>query len=200
MYYTQSTVCQSGIYERISSNTFFSSSPWAYVGFAKRELNFLGGWASCMPRRGLRLKRIQAFVWGFGGMLPRKYFFLNGATWCVLEHIFINFVLEKNLKIYIFLKNNDKLKSCTCWGIQEHDPLIIFLNGAIYDVFGTISRELFLLIFIFIQEIKIIKVTQLLGGFENILPKIFVRDCNLVSFEDVSLRFCLKNDRNNDKL
>ena len=55
MYYTQSTVCHSGSYERNSSNTFLSSSPWAYVGFAKGELNFLGGWASGMPRSSLRL-------------------------------------------------------------------------------------------------------------------------------------------------
>ena len=56
MYYTQSTVCQSGSDERNFSNTFLSSSPWAYVGLiAKGELNFWGGWASCMPRSGLRL-------------------------------------------------------------------------------------------------------------------------------------------------
>ena len=40
---------------------------------------------------------------GFGGMLPRN-FFLNGAIWCVLEHIFINFLLSKSLKISFFLQ------------------------------------------------------------------------------------------------
>ena len=39
-YYTQSTVCQRGFYERISSNKFLSSSPWAYAGFAKRGTTF----------------------------------------------------------------------------------------------------------------------------------------------------------------
>ena len=43
MYYTQSTVCQSGSYERNSSNTFRSSRPWAYVCFAKGELKFFLG-------------------------------------------------------------------------------------------------------------------------------------------------------------
>ena len=28
---------------------------------------------------------------GFGGMLPRN-FFMNGAIWCVLEHIFLIFL------------------------------------------------------------------------------------------------------------
>ena len=43
MYYTQSTVCQSGSYERNSSNTLLSSSPWAYVGFAKGSRDPLFG-------------------------------------------------------------------------------------------------------------------------------------------------------------
>ena len=38
---------------------------------------------------------------GFGGMLPRENF-LDGAIRCVLEHIFINFLLEKLIKIFIF--------------------------------------------------------------------------------------------------
>ena len=38
---------------------------------------------------------------GFGGMLsPKKN--LNRAIWFVLEHIFIIFLLGKNLKIFIF--------------------------------------------------------------------------------------------------
>ena len=43
----------------------------------------------------------QAFARGVQGMLPPN-FFLNGAIWCVLEHIFINFSLSKSLKIFIF--------------------------------------------------------------------------------------------------
>ena len=41
-YYTQSTVCQSGFYEHISSNKFLSSSPWALAGFAKGGAAFWG--------------------------------------------------------------------------------------------------------------------------------------------------------------
>ena len=46
----------------------------------------------------------------------------------------------------------------------------------------------------------ITKATQLLGGFKSMLPRFFLCDRNLVSFGDVLLRFCLKNDKNNDKL
>ena len=38
------------------------------------------------------------------------------------------------------------------------------------------------------------------GAFESMLPGIFLCDHNLVSFGHVLLRFCLKNDKNNDKL
>ena len=38
--------------------------------------------------------RSHAFARGFGGMLPRNIF-LNGAIWCVLEYIFIIFLLSK---------------------------------------------------------------------------------------------------------
>ena len=37
---------------------------------------------------------------GFARMLPPKK--LNGAIWWVLEHIFINYLLKKVLKIFIF--------------------------------------------------------------------------------------------------
>ena len=50
----------------------------------------------------------HAFARGFGGMLPRKKNF-NGAIWCVLEHIFIIFLLSKSLKISFLYKNNYKL-------------------------------------------------------------------------------------------
>ena len=55
--------------------------------------------ASCMPRSCLGC---VAFVRGVRGMLPRN-FFLNGAIWCVLEHISINFLLKKKIKILFFL-------------------------------------------------------------------------------------------------
>ena len=42
---------------------------------------------------------------GSGVCFPEKKF-LNCAIWCVLEHIFINFLLSKSLKISFFYKNN----------------------------------------------------------------------------------------------
>ena len=97
-YYTQSTVCQGGF-----SNKFLSSSSWAYGGFAKGGggNNFFlgGGGGAC---------NAWLLLGGFGGMLPPKKKF-NGAIWCVLEQIFINFLLSKSLKISFLYKNNYKL-------------------------------------------------------------------------------------------
>ena len=42
MYFTQSTVCQSGFLNR-----FLSSSPWAYAGFAKGGQLLFGGGGGC---------------------------------------------------------------------------------------------------------------------------------------------------------
>ena len=97
-YYTQSTVCHGGF-----SNKFLSSSSWAYAGFAKGgQLFFFWGGGLVTLFAAMRL------LGGFGGMLPRKKF-LNGVIWCVLEHIFIIFLLSKSLKISFFYKNNYKL-------------------------------------------------------------------------------------------
>ena len=95
-YYTQSTVSQGEF-----SNTFLSSSSWAYAGFAKGATIILGGtgcdtWHSHAFARGVR-----------GHASPKKIF--NGAIWCVLEHIFIIFLLSKSLKISFLYKNNYKL-------------------------------------------------------------------------------------------
>ena len=77
-YFTQSTVWIS-FYESIFSNNFFSSSPWAYAGFAK------GGQG------------------GSGHASPKQK--LNGAIWCVLEHIFIkNFTFKKSKNIHCIQK------------------------------------------------------------------------------------------------
>ena len=81
MYYTQSTVCQRGCYERNSSNTvslsfqLISSSPWAYVGFAKVELNFLGDGQVAFREAAFDSRCSQAFarvVWGYTS--PRNFF------------------------------------------------------------------------------------------------------------------------------
>ena len=73
MYYTQSTVCQSGSYERNSSNTFLSSSPWAYVGFAKGSRDPLfGGMGKLHAAKRLATRGVAKRLLGlFGGMLPR---------------------------------------------------------------------------------------------------------------------------------
>ena len=47
---------------------------------------FFGGGGACDARR------CHAFARGVRGHASPK-FFLNGAIWCVLEHIFINFLL-----------------------------------------------------------------------------------------------------------
>ena len=97
-YYTQSTVCQGGF-----SNKFLSSSSWAHAGFVKggQLFFFFGGG---LAKRGVAMRLLG----GFGSMLPRKNF-LNGAIWCVLEHIFIDFLLSKSLKISFLYKDDYKL-------------------------------------------------------------------------------------------
>ena len=72
MYYTQSTVCQSGSYERNSSKTFLSSRPWAYVGFAQGELNFFWGIGKLHAAKRLATHGVAKRLLGrFGGMLPQ---------------------------------------------------------------------------------------------------------------------------------
>ena len=85
MYYTQSTDCQGGFL-----NKFLISSSWAYAGFAKG-----GGGGGGNYYLG-------------GACFPKKIKF-NGAIWCVLEHIFIIFLLSKSLNISFLYKNNYKL-------------------------------------------------------------------------------------------
>ena len=98
-YYTQSTVCQGGFL-----NKFLSSSSWAYAGFAKGGGQLFFFWGGGLATRGVAMRLLG----GFGGMLPRNKF-LNGAIWCVLEHIFIIFLLSKSLKILFLNKNDYKL-------------------------------------------------------------------------------------------
>ena len=52
--------------------------------------------------------RSHAFARGVRGHASRKKF-LNGAIWCVLEHIFIIFLLSKSLKISFLYKDDYKL-------------------------------------------------------------------------------------------
>ena len=94
------------------------------------------------------------------------------------------------------------MTNCSHVGLlQEHDPLIIFLKGAIYNVFNTILPSFFLLIVTFIQENSdILKPCDCWEGSKAWSPEFFLCDKNLVSFGDVLLRFCLKNDKNDDNL
>ena len=120
-YYTQSTVCQGGF-----SNKFLSSSSWAYAGFAKGgQLFFFLGGGACDAWR------IHAFARGVGGMFPPNFFLLNGAIWCVLEHIFIIFLLSKSLKISFFTKIIINCSHVLARGSRSiiHSPLIIFIKG-----------------------------------------------------------------------
>ena len=121
-YYTQSIVCQGGF-----SNKFLSSS-WAYAGFAKGgQLFFFFGGGGLNATRDVAMRLLG----GFGGMLPRK-FFLNVAIWCVLEHIFINFLLSKSLKIsFFFTKIIINCSHVLARGSRSmvHSPLIIFIKG-----------------------------------------------------------------------
>ena len=96
MYYTQSTVCQSVIYERNGLNTFLSSSPWAYAGFAKGELNFFGDGQVACREEACDSWRSQAFARGVRGHASTRIF-LNSAT-----SYFHKLFIDKNLEILIF--------------------------------------------------------------------------------------------------
>ena len=103
-YYTQSTVCQSGFYERISSIIFLSSSPWRMQD---------------LPRGG-------NFLWG----LRREKF----LEWCNLERFganFYTFLLSKGLKILIlYTKIMINYSHILARGSMSmiHCPLIIFIK------------------------------------------------------------------------
>ena len=98
MYYTQSTFCQGGFL-----NKFFSSSSWAYAGFAKGGQLLFGGGGLVM--RGLATRLLG----GFGSMLSRKKKNLMvqfGAFWSIFSYFFL---LSKSLKMSFLYKNNYKL-------------------------------------------------------------------------------------------
>ena len=114
-YYTQSSVYKSGFYERISSSKFLMD----VCRICQRGQLFWGIATRDVAKR---------LLGGFGGMLPRINF-LNGAIWCVLEHIFINFSLSNSLKIFIFYtKIMINCSHVLAMGSSSmiHCPLIIF--------------------------------------------------------------------------
>ena len=76
-YYTQSTVCQRGFYERISSNEFISQ--------------FMGVCRICQGGGG-ELHVGKRLLGDSGACFPEKMF-LYGLILCVLEHIILNFLL-----------------------------------------------------------------------------------------------------------
>ena len=115
-YYTQSTVCQGGF-----SNKFLNSSSWAYAGFAKGGQLLFGGGGACDAWHS------HAFAKGVREHAsPKKNF--NGAIWCVLEHIFIFFLLSKSLKISFYTKIIINCSHVLARGSRSmvHSPLVIF--------------------------------------------------------------------------
>ena len=72
MYYTESTVCQRGFYERISSNKFLSSSPWAYAGFAKGGSTFWGTGRVACREAACDMWRSQTFARGVRGHVSSR--------------------------------------------------------------------------------------------------------------------------------
>ena len=98
-YYTQSTVC------RVDSQINFSVVVHGRMQDLPRGANYFFFWGG----GGLATHGVATrLLGGFGGMLPRKSF-LNGAIWCVLEHIFIIILISKSLKISFLYKDDYKL-------------------------------------------------------------------------------------------
>ena len=87
---------------------------------------------ACDAWRAMRL--LEGSAAGF----PEKNFW-NGAIWCVLEHIFINFLPSKSLKISFYTK---VIINCS------H---VLYMR-AIYNVFDTFSPLIFLLIYTFLYK------------------------------------------------
>ena len=91
MYYTQSPVCQRGFCERISSNKFRSSSPWAYARFAKGKTQPFGVAGRIACREAVfDLWRNQTFIGGGGGFVGvlQGENFLDGAIFAASWRIF----------------------------------------------------------------------------------------------------------------
>ena len=83
---------------------------------------FFGGG---LATRGVAMRLLG----GFGGMLPRNKF-LNGAIWCVLEHIFIIFLLSKSLyRFYTKMIINCSHVLARGSRSMVHSPLIILIKG-----------------------------------------------------------------------
>ena len=82
-----------------------------------------GGWGACDSWPS------HAFARGLGHASPN--FILNGAIWCVLEHIFLFFLLSKSLKISFLYKIIINCCHVLARGSRNmvHSPLIIFIKG-----------------------------------------------------------------------
>ena len=78
-HYAQSTVCKSGFYERIFSNKFLSSSPWAYAGFSNGGSTFWGAGRVACRKAAWDAWRSQAFARGVLGHVSQKK-----MKWCNL--------------------------------------------------------------------------------------------------------------------
>ena len=76
--------------------------------------NFLGVCVSCMPQSSLySASGLATRLPVVRGHVPQRDF-LNGAIWCVLDHII---TLKSSKNIHFLYNNNDKLGSSSCLGI-----------------------------------------------------------------------------------
>ena len=82
MYYTQSTVCQRGFYERISSNNFLVVVHGRMQDLPRGQL--FGGLSELHGVKWLVTRGVaKRLLGGSGACYPEKKF-LNGVIWCVL--------------------------------------------------------------------------------------------------------------------
>ena len=86
----------------------YRASGVSRISFQGGFKNFLEKWGYLHgAKRHAARGKATRLLGGFGGMLPREIFFLNGAIWCVLESILLTFCQKKKIKkIVIFKKNN----------------------------------------------------------------------------------------------
>ena len=92
------------------------------MGFSMYDLtrgggNFLGAGRVAWRKAACDACHIAKRLLGDSGACFPGKFFLNGSIWCVLEHIFINFLLEKFLKysFMIFFKHPKIIPKLNIW-------------------------------------------------------------------------------------
>ena len=109
------------------------SRKWGYLHGAKRHAG-----------RG----KATRFARGDRGHTPPRKFFKNGAIWCVLEYILLQFCPIKIVKIFIFfIKIIDIVLLRTIFrGIEAYSRMFVY--SAIWCVLEYIFRNVLLRIYI----------------------------------------------------